>query len=241
MKRVFLSLLATLLTMSVSAQSAVSQGDSATTVNIQSPTPKYGKSKSVVQTEEYTVITTTKIAPNFSPKHEVRVGVGALSVSSVFLLDTGSYDDIVDSNFRQDMENSDTYLSPRTFIGNYTLSYTYHDRRWLQYGATVGFGASTCWRKEAASHKTVENLSIYSLSVMPTVRFVWFYRPAVQLYSSVSVCLATDFEEAYLWYDTTLVGCSFGRKLFGFVELGGGITGSARVGLGYRFDAKTKK
>lgn len=191
--------------------------------------------KTVEYTDSTTVVTTVRVIPNFAPKHDLRIGIGAASVTSIFAFDVGVDDYYYD--FRQDMAMADTYLTPRTFVGNYSLSYTYHDRRWLQYGGTVSFGASTRWRKDAVTGQKIENLSRYALAVMPSVRFVWFYREKVQLYSSVSLGVATDFDDAYIWGDVALVGCSFGRKVFGFVELGGGMTGSARIGLGYRFDA----
>ena len=75
---------------------------------------------------------------------------------------------------------------------------------------------------------------------MPTVRFNWFYRDAVQLYSTVSIGVITDFDEAYPWGDLTLVGCSFGRKFFGFAEVGMGTAGWLRAGVGYRFNAVKK-
>lgn len=196
------------------------------------------KTKSVVQTDSTTVVTTVRVIPNFAPKHDLRIGIGAASVTSIFAFDVGVDDYYYD--FRQEMKRADTYLTPRTFVGNYSLSYTYHDRRWLQYGGTVTFGASTRWRKDAATGQKIENLSRYALAVMPSVRFVWFYREKVQLYSSLSLGVVTDFDDAYIWGDVALVGCSFGRKVFGFVELGGGMTGSARIGLGYHFNAKKK-
>ena len=196
------------------------------------------RTRSVVQTDSTTIITTVRVVPAFTPKHDVRLGVGAMSLTSLFLLDGGwGYIDDYYRDFRRDMALADTYRTPRIFVGNYSLSYTYHDRRWLQYGGTVAFGASTCRRKDAATGQKIENLSYYTLAVMPTVRFVWFYRKAVQLYSSISLGVVTDFDSVYAWGDVALIGCSFGRRLFGFVELGGGMAGSARVGLGYRFDA----
>ena len=198
------------------------------------------KTKSVIETDSTTVVTTVRVIPNFAPKHDLRIGVGSLSLTTLFALDGGWNIDDYYYDFRQDMAMADTYLTPRTFVGNYSLSYTYHDRRWLQYGGTVSFGASTRWRRDAATGEKVENLSRYALAVMPSVRFVWFYREKVQLYSSVSLGVVTDFDDAYIWGDVALVGCSFGRKVFGFVELGGGMTGSARIGLGYHFNAKKK-
>ena len=198
------------------------------------------KTKSVIETDSTTVTTIVKTFPKFSPKHDIRVGIGTMSVPTIVLLDTGSFDGVLDYDFRRDMANCDNYRTPRYFVGNYSLSYTYQERRWLQYGGMATFGASTCWRRDVATGETIENLSQYCLSIMPTVRFNWFYREAVQLYSSVSVGVVTEFDSAYLWGDATLLGCSFGRKFFGFAEFGLGISGWVRAGVGYRFNANKK-
>ena len=198
------------------------------------------KTKSVIETDSTTVTTIVKTFPKFSPKHDIRVGIGTMSVPTIVLLDTGSFDGVLGYDFRRDMANCDTFRTPRYFVGNCSLSYTYQERRWLQYGGMATFGASTCWRRDVATGEKIENLSQYCLSIMPTVRFNWFYREAVQLYSSVSVGVVTDFDSAYLWGDATLLGCSFGRKFFGFAEFGLGISGWARAGVGYRFNANKK-
>ena len=200
------------------------------------------REKTVIKTDSTTVITIVKKHKHieFTPKHDIRVGVGTLSAVTSLLLDDWGYASGVPYDFRSDMASTDTYLTPRYFVGNYSLSYTYHDRHWLQYGGTAVFGASTRWRKSAITGEKLDNLSYYSLSIMPTVRFNWFYREAVQLYSTISVGLVTDFDEAYLWGDLTLVGCSFGRKFFGFAEVGMGMAGWLRAGVGYRFNAVKK-
>ncbi len=196
------------------------------------------RTRSVVETDSTTVVTIVKTIPRFSPKHDIRVGIGTVSLPTLLALDEG-YDDYY-RDFRRDMQFADTYLTPRRFVGNYSLSYTYHDRKWLQYGGQVVFGASTRSRKDAQTGNKIENQNYYVLSVMPTVRFNWFYRERVQMYSSVSLGLCTDFEDLYVWGDMTLFGCSFGRKVFGFVELGGGMSGWLRAGLGVRFNAVKK-
>lgn len=196
------------------------------------------RTKSVVETDEGTVVTIVKTIPNFTPKHDIRIGVGSVSIPTLFALDEFHNDYYPD--FRRDMQNADTYLTPRYFVGNYSLSYTYHDRKWLQYGGQVVFGASTRSRLNATTHNVVENRNKYCLSVMPMVRFSWFYREKVQMYSSVSLGFVTDFEDLYVWGDATLFGCSFGRKVFGFAELGLGMSGWARIGIGYRFNAGNK-
>ena len=198
------------------------------------------RTRSVVETDSTTVVTIVKTIPKFSPKHDIRVGIGTVSLPTLLALDEGwGYDDYY-RDFRRDMQFADTYLTPRHFVGNYSLSYTYHDRKWLQYGGQVVFGASTRSRKDAQTGNKIENKNYYVLSVMPTVRFNWFYRERVQMYSSVSLGLCTDFEDLYVWGDMTLFGCSFGRKVFGFVELGGGMSGWVRAGLGVRFNANKK-
>jgi hypothetical protein len=42
------------------------------------------------------------------------------------------------------------------------------------------------------------------------------------------------------WADTTLFGCAVGRNLFGFAEIGAGLGGWGRIGIGYRFDSSKK-
>ena len=195
----------------------------------------------VEYTDEGKVITTMRVVPVFTPKHDIRIGVGTMSLVTLFALDDwGYYDTGLPYDFRSEMANADTYLTPRMFVGNYSLSYTYQDRRWLSYGGTAVFGASTRWRKSSHTGEKLKNLSYYCLSVMPTVRFNWFYREAVQLYSTVSIGVVTDFDEVYPWCDLTLMGCSFGRKFFGFAELGMGTAGWLRAGVGYRFNAVKK-
>ncbi len=196
------------------------------------------RTKSVVETDEGQVITIVRTIPHFSPKHDIRVGVGTLSIPTLLALDEGMVDYY--PNFRKDMQYADTYLTPRIFVGNYSLTYTYHDRKWLQYGGQVVFGASTRSRRDAYTNNEVENLNYYTLSVMPTVRFNWFYREKVQMYSSVSLGVVTDFEDLYVWGDATLFGCSFGRNFFGFAEIGMGMGGWLRAGIGYRFNAVKK-
>lgn len=198
------------------------------------------RERTVVKTDSTTVITIVKKNVEFTPKHDIRVGVGSMSLVTSFALDDWGCADIYPLDFRSDMAKTETFLTPRYFVGNYTLSYTYHDRRWLQYGGKVVFGASTRWRKDSFTGEKIDNLSYYCLSIMPSVRFNWFYRDAVQLYSTISVGVVTDFDEVVPWGDVTLVGCSFGRKFFGFAEVGMGTAGWLRAGVGYRFNAVKK-
>jgi hypothetical protein len=104
----------------------------------------------------------------------------------------------------------------------------------------VTFGASVERTRHSITGETLEVNNLYMIGVMPTVRFVWYWREKVQLYSSVSLGVMTDMYEILPWGDVTLVGCSFGRKFFGFTEVGFGASGIFRIGMGYRFDAAGK-
>lgn len=187
-------------------------------------------------------ITVSKTLPNFEKKHDLRVGLGSLSFVQSLLLETWGDGccDISMPNLRGQVINASTYLSPEYYTGMFSLSYTYHTRRWFQYGGTLYFGAITRSRFDNETDKKVENLNSYAGGVMPTVRFVYLYREKVQLYSAVSLGVCFNEDEVLPWGDLTLFGCSFGKKLFGFVELGAGFGGWGRVGIGYHFNAGKK-
>ncbi len=199
--------------------------------------------KTFTQREGEQVLLKEIVLPKRIDKHDIRVGVGSLGLmTSLFLDDWGCSGDLdlAATSFNTSLKNADTYSTPRWFVGIYSLSYTYHHFRWLQYGATVSFGASTCKTRHTLTNKVLDNRDMYLLSVMPTVRFVWYWREKVQLYSSISFGVMTDLYDILPWGDVTLIGCSFGRKFFGFTEIGGGMSGVFRIGMGYRFDAAGK-
>lgn len=177
--------------------------------------------------------------PKRIDKHEFRVGVGSYSLAADLFLD-GFGDTDYYRSFRDQMLDAETYLTDRRFVGTYSLSYTYHSRRWFQYGGTVWFGAVTQSRHDSLTDRKIEQLNEYVVGVMPTVRFVYMYRDNVQLYSSLSLGLVVGSGASFLWADATLFGCTFGRKLFGFAEIGTGVGGWGRVGIGYRFDSSKK-
>lgn len=183
-------------------------------------------------------------------KHDIRIGIGSWSLISNAFTDGFRYDADVAymaSDFDSDIVKADTYLSPRYSIANYTASYTYHHLHWLQYGATMSFGATVQSRYNSITDAKIDNHNTYAIGIMPTVRFVWLLRNKVQMYSSISLGVGIMINNRYSQrldvlptYDIAAVGCAFGGKFFGFVELGGGMTGIARAGLGYRFNGVKK-
>lgn len=181
--------------------------------------------------------------------HELRVGAGSINLSTMALLSNGWfshwYDEPVPYDFRDQMLNAGTYITPERLVGTFSLSYTYHSKRRVQVGAMATFAAVTQRRKDLFTDRTVDNLSRYSFSLMPVVRLLWLHRPAVSLYSSVALGAAFTIDEGETrvlpWYDVSLIGCTFGRRLFGFAEIGAGMSGMFRIGIGYRFNGSKKE
>ena len=202
--------------------------------------------RTVEHNPEDNTVKITRVIPKRVDMHDFRVGVGTGSfVTGLFLdkfLMPGTevdYENKTSDRFDQNLAQADTYLTDAYFTGVYSLSYTYHSRRWFQFGATATFAAVTQSRRNSIDNSKIEDRSDYAVAVMPTARFVYLYREKVQLYSSVSLGVVFS-EEVVPWVDFTLIGCTFGRKLFGFAELGCGIGGFGRIGIGYRFDAARK-
>ena len=64
-------------------------------------------------------------------------------------------------------------------------------------------------------------------------------KPIINLYSAVGAGIAARFayDDGVVtpMYDLTFFGLTLGRKVYFFAEVGAGISGSLRAGVGYRF------
>ena len=189
--------------------------------------------------EEYTTI--TKVLPKRARKHDFRFSVGTYMGGNRQYLHQDCWGSDCASDFRGQVSAADTYLTDRLHWGAYSPSYVYHARRWFQFGGTVTFAATTQSRRDVVTDVKLENLNMYSVAVMPTVRFVYLYRNKVQLYSALSLGINFGSTMPLPCADMTILGCTFGSKLFGFAEFGTGVGGWGRVGIGYRLDAKKRE
>ncbi|MBP3496539.1 MAG: hypothetical protein J6K33_01750 [Alistipes sp.] len=201
------------------------------------------QSRTVEYDGQQNTVTVTRVKPKRVDQHDLRIGIGSPSLGLGLFVTTYA-DDYYYKNFREEILDAKTYDAGTYFTGIYSLSYAYHSRRWLQCGATVNFALLTNPTRYVEDNTLKSRETGFMVSVMPTFRFVYLYREKVQLYSTVSVGLAGGSSGMMLpWADFTLIGCTFGRKLFGFVELGSltGTGGCGRVGIGYRFDSKKRR
>ena len=202
------------------------------------------QSRTVEYDGQQNTVTVTRVKPKRVDQHDLRVGIGSPSLGMGLFISGMHNDDFYPKSFREQILDAKTYDAGTYFTGIYSLSYAYHSRRWLQCGATVNFSFLTNPTRYVEDNSLESRKTGFMVSVMPSFRFVYLYREKVQLYSTVSVGLATGSSGMLLpWADFTLIGCTFGRKLFGFVELGSltGTGGCGRVGIGYRFDSKKRR
>lgn len=202
------------------------------------------QSRTVEYDSQQNTVTVTRVKPKRVDQHDLRIGIGSPSLGMGLFISGMHNDDFYPKSFREQILDAKTYDAGTYFTGIYSLSYAYHSRRWLQCGATVNFSFLTNPTRYVEDNSLESRKTGFMVSVMPSFRFVYLYREKVQLYSTVSVGLAAGSGGMMLpWADFTLIGCTFGRKLFGFVELGSltGTGGCGRVGIGYRFDSKKRR
>lgn len=197
------------------------------------------QNRTVTREVEGDYVKITKVIPAWDKKHDLRFSVGTYSAAASLFTD-GFMCCGIEQSFPENVLANVSYKTPQRFWGAYSLSYAFHSRRWFEVGGTLTYAFTTQQRRYMEDDTLVEKMNGHALSAMATFRFNYLYREKVSLYSAVSVGLAGGTGMALPWMDATLFGCTFGKKLFGFAELGLGLGGWGRVGIGYRFDAKKK-
>ena len=197
------------------------------------------QNRTVTREVEGDYVKITKVVPVWDKKHDLRLGVGSYSLAMP-LFSEGFMCCDIESSFPKNVLANVSYKTPQRFWGAYSLSYAYHSRRWFEVGGTLTYAFTTQQRRYVEGDTLIENMNGHALSAMATFRFNYLYREKVSLYSAVSVGIVGGTALAFPWMDATLFGCTFGKKVFGFAELGLGLGGWGRVGIGYRFDAKKK-
>lgn len=124
-------------------------------------------------------------------------------------------------------------------IGNYRYTghlfaeYQRSLKAWLSVGMQLDY-EQVWWnqRPDIYSDYTADKHSFYNIALLPTLRFTYFFRPYVNLYSAVNIGLTinggteTDMKGRYTAcapaLGVTLLGVQVGRKhVFGAVEIGG--------------------
>lgn len=132
------------------------------------------------------------------------------------------------------------YDGERRMLGLLSAEYSFN--RSNKFTFAIGGYLTTVWNKvyDYSGRKAGLNMNV-SLHIIPTARFKYYTRPAFSAYGSIGIGAMVGLEQDGSFYGFPTVqfipiGITFGRKIYGFAEYGGGFTylgGSA--GIGYRF------
>lgn len=131
------------------------------------------------------------------------------------------------------------YTTPTIMVTPISVEYNYYVKRWLTVGGRATFTSLYNEVRNIATDEKLYSNGSYALGLILNVRFEYMRREYVQLYSAVGLGLAARFEYnrgiMTPMYDFTYFGIVVGKGFYGFAEIGAGLSGCARAGIGFRF------
>ena len=170
-------------------------------------------------------------------RNDIRIGAGVpggtsmLSLQGFLLGVTGS------SHFA-----ANDFFSPKTtYITPISFEYNHYRNEWLVIGVKAHFSAIEGDIHAPESGAFKYRAGHYLVGGLFNWRFEYLRREYVQLYSScgvgvgVRITKPTTLTLPVLMVDWTYIGVTFGKRVFGYAEFGGGINGFLRAGIGGRF------
>lgn len=174
-----------------------------------------------------------------SNRQQVRLGLGVLP----FDLETRYY-------YLINGAINETYPGNHMMLPCFNLTYTFQLKKWLAVGALVSYTREYqsiySLRNDRPVYKWHKNYS----SFIPIVRFDWFRRNLVTLYSNIGIGLTLETQSSknlvskdknnyVIWYISPQIsplGITVGKRIYGFGEVGIGIDGIVKAGVGYKFN-----
>lgn len=119
--------------------------------------------------------------------------------------------------------------------GNIGAEFAWNAKRWLAVCADVYVTPFWTDVYDGQTHARTRK-SGAGFSALASVRFNYFNRPYVRLYSSVGAGFYADRDGSIFQLQTVPFGVSFGGRVFGFAELGiGTLFMGGNIGIGYKF------
>ena len=177
-------------------------------------------------------------------RDNIRIGIGAPSLLQMRFLEgpdsrisdeQRAYNNTLSGKFA----DYRYYETPTYYVPPITIEYSHYVNRWFSLGGKMAFSALYSRYRHIATDELLRTDGSYTVGLIVNARFDYLRRKVVQLYSSIGFGLAARF--AYNngivspMYDMTLFGIMVGKDFYGYFEFGGGISGLARIGIGYRF------
>ena len=131
------------------------------------------------------------------------------------------------------------YTTPTIMVTPISVEYNYYVKRWLTVGGRATFTSLYNEVRNIATDERLYANGSYAVGLILNVRFEYMRREYVQMYSAVGLGLAARFEYnrgiMTPMYDLTYFGILVGKSVYGFAEIGAGLSGCARAGIGFRF------
>lgn len=182
------------------------------------------------------------------PEAEVRFSHGLLPLTYDFDLFSWSWD-IAPPSLTDQYYGLQTYKGNLYSTGALSMAHSIKVAKWLEMGATLTYVGNFRNIYSTATNEIVDRESSRSLFFTPTLRFAWFNREWVRMYSSVGLGVGLmikqpyerggGYTEPYLEWGPSIqltgFGISVGKRLFWFSEVQTiGTLGVFTMGVGYR-------
>lgn len=192
--------------------------------------------QAVYRESDYSERITRPERTSWSGYHDIRMSVSGPSV--VLLINAQT----LSNKGRYDLISSSGPLFMTPTVG---LNYMYGFRRWLSLEGGISVANASGNRYDYFTDELIGRNNITMVSVSALVRFTYYSRGMVTLYSSLGLSFMIEdlrygHEKTYsttydFFPEVRLFGITFGRRLYGFAEIGAGASGFAGLGIGYRF------
>lgn len=178
-------------------------------------------------------------------RHNLRITFGTPSAIQTYFLDGIMDNADAESRPHKIPTASDKladyryYTTPTIMVTPISVEYNYYVKKWLTVGGRATFTSLYNEVRNIATDEKLYSNGSYALGLILNVRFEYMRREYVQMYSAVGLGLAARFEYnrgiMTPMYDFTYFGIVVGKGFYGFAEIGAGLSGCARAGIGFRF------
>lgn len=193
------------------------------------------------------------------PRHDIQFGISDPLISGFitenYCIFSKFYGDAFVNSCPVDwFAAPDVYVGPTRTTGTLHLGYTYRVAKWCSVGTIASYTGFFSNVRDRVTNDICIQKKEHWITVMPTVRFSWFNRPCVTMYSGLGMGVSIDVSKRTTnglngWYDfnyssttsaalalqATFFGVQAGRKWYGFAEIGLGMRGIVTAGFGYHF------
>ncbi len=165
------------------------------------------------------------------------------------------------TGMRSGFPHDDSYsysMSPYSWFDSYTatyksywaavpltfsLQYFYAFKPWLHFGVDAYYAGEYWNISESGTQRLLSRECIAEFSLLPSLRFQYFNRPIVGIYSGLALGVFFDYKSlnhqqslrVLPAWQLTFFGLRVGNRAFWTLELGAGCKGFFTTGVGVRF------